>query len=57
MQIIVKMDKNYGREAIYPVDDHAKKFAQLTNTKTFSRQQIEIIKHLGYAVIVEQEKL
>lgn len=57
MTIIVSIKNVYGNETIYPVCGTAKKFANLTGTKTLTRYAIEQIKSLGYTVQVEQVKL
>jgi hypothetical protein len=41
MQITVKVTKNYGLEAIYPVCETAKTFTRLTRTRTFSREALD----------------
>jgi hypothetical protein len=56
-EITVRITKNFGQEAIYPVDEAAQTFARLTGTKTFSRQAIEHIKALGFGINVEQVAL
>jgi hypothetical protein len=55
--ITVKVTKNYGVEAIYPVSDEAKVFARLAGTRTLTRQTLELVKKLGYAITVEQVSL
>ena len=57
MNIIVKVTKNYGVEAIYPTGDISKLLLKLTGRKTFSRSHIATIKKLGYDVAVEKEEL
>jgi hypothetical protein len=36
--IQVEVKNVYGTERIYPLCDNAKRFARLTNTKTFNRE-------------------
>jgi len=55
--ITIKVTKNYGVEAIYPVDDNAKVFAALAGTKTLTRSTLTLVKRLGYEVKVEQYEL
>ncbi|MGV9002386.1 MAG: hypothetical protein ACOH18_05540 [Candidatus Saccharimonadaceae bacterium] len=55
--IIVSIKSNYGREAIYPINATACKFAALVGTKTLSRNNIETIKSLGFTVTVQAEEL
>jgi hypothetical protein len=50
MTIQVQVKNVYGNEMIYPICEQAKLFAKLANTKTLTRQSIELIKALGYAV-------
>ena len=57
MTITVSIKNVYGNETIYPVCGTAKKFANLTGTKTLTVYAIEQIKALGYTVQVEQVKL
>ena len=52
--ITVKITKNYGNEAIYPICDTAKVFAEIAGTKTMSRKLIDQVKRLGYSIVVEQ---
>jgi len=55
--ITVRITKNYGAEAIYPVCDTAKKFSEIAGTKTMSRNLINQVKSLGYSILVEQVTL
>ena len=48
--IEVAIKNVYGNDLIYPVGSTAKLFAELTGKKTFSRQDIETIKLLGFQV-------
>ena len=57
MQILVKIKNVYGNEMVYPVCDTALTLASLTGKKTFSTQDIALIKTLGYQVNVEQKTL
>ncbi len=52
MSIKVRMDKNFGGEAIYPACETAVKFLALTGRKTLTRADIRAIKNLGYEVEV-----
>jgi hypothetical protein len=40
----------YGNEMIYPANETASKFAQLTGKKTFSLADLRTIRELGYTV-------
>ena len=55
--ITVDIKNVYGNELIYPVCFNAKRFISLTKNKTLSKKDIDIIKTLGYKVIVEQKTL
>ena len=55
MEIIVKITKNYGTEAIYPVNETAKKFTEIAGTKTMSRKLLSQCKGLGFTITVEQQ--
>lgn len=55
MIVKVKIKSNYGSDFIYPVNETARLFTDITKTKTLSKEVISIIKSLGYTVEVEQE--
>jgi len=57
VQIQVQIKTVYGKEAIYPVCEQGKLFAALTGTKTLSRQNLEMIKALGFEIVVQQVTL
>jgi hypothetical protein len=48
----VAVRETYGVERIYPVCEIANIFTRLTRQKTFSHENIALIKQLGYTVIV-----
>ena len=52
MIITVAVRSVYGNELVYPADDAAATFAALINAKTFNRQQLTLIRTLGYTVNV-----
>jgi len=52
--IIVEIKNVYGVERIYPVCENAKRFAMLTNSKTFNRNMIEVIKQIGCKVEIKK---
>jgi len=56
MKIQVYIDKHYGTERIYPANDVAEKFARLVKQKTLCRDDITVIKSLGYEVEVLQRE-
>lgn len=47
-KIKIRIDKNYGNEAIYAICDTGQLFLKLTGKKTLRRIDIGIIKKLGY---------
>ena len=53
--ITVEIETLYGREVIRPICDAAKTFAKMAGTKTLTRQQIELVKELGYKVLINQK--
>jgi len=57
MKIKVKIKNVYGTERIYPLCNNAILFSTLTNTKTFDRNIITIIKKLGFEIENKQEAL
>jgi len=50
MSIQVEISNNYGREAIYPVNEAAITFAKIAGTKTLRRDTIALAKSLGFTV-------
>jgi hypothetical protein len=50
VQVVIR--ETYGVERIYPVCEIANIFTRLTRQKTFSHENIALIKQLGYAVVV-----
>jgi hypothetical protein len=57
MNITVKITKNYGQRAVYPVCDVAQKLAALIGRKTFTDRDLAGIKDLGYTISVAAETL
>jgi hypothetical protein len=55
LQVIIK--NVYGVERIYPVNETAKKITSLTRKKTLDRDEIEVIKNLGYQIEVLTDQL
>lgn len=49
--VFVRVETTYGRQRIYPACEISKKFIQFTGRKTFTEQDLELIKQLGYEVI------
>lgn len=56
MTIVVKRKNVYGKDMIYPVCETAECLTMLADTKTFTPYQIQIIKALGYKVVVQREE-
>ena len=57
MTIQVTIKNVYGNERIYPINQKAIWFTSLTNKKTLDRNEIEVIKKLGFQVEVVSEQL
>ena len=55
--LYVKKRIVYGKELIYPVCKDAKLFANLTNKKTLSVDDVLRIKSLGYTFKSAEEKI
>jgi len=53
--IIIEKKSVYGVERFYPVCENAKRFAMLTNSKTFNRDILSIIKSIGINVKLKKE--
>ena len=53
LQIRVYYKNVYGNELCYPKCKTAKKFARLTNTKTFTGVHLNDIADLGYVILTE----
>jgi len=48
----------YGVERIYPMNDNARSITHLIGKKTFTREDIEVLKRLGFEIVqVEQVTL
>lgn len=56
MTITVMRKNVYGKDLIYPVCDKAVCLTMLADTKTFTPYQIQIVKALGYKVLVTREE-
>lgn len=57
MKITVEIKNVYGQDKIYPVCDKAQIFAEIAGTTTLLRRNINLIKCLGYEVIIKQPKV
>jgi len=49
--IQVKVKNVYGQKLIYPVCPNAKRFCELTNTKTLTINSLRIIGKLGFDIV------
>ena len=55
--LIVDIRNVYGNELVYPINEIAKSFCQLTNSKTLNRSTIDIIKSMGYSIKVQERSI
>lgn len=56
-KFIVSIRSVFGNERIYPISESALLIAKLMERKTFNRNDIEIIKKLGFSVSVEAQTI
>ncbi len=54
MQITIQAKNVYGNEVFYPVCEQAMRLAHLANTKTLTRDALNLIKSMGFAIQVQQ---
>jgi hypothetical protein len=52
--LFVEFRNVYGNELVYPVNDYAKLFAELSGNKTLTREALLIAKKLGFTVLVSE---
>ena len=57
MKVEIKIKNVYGVERIYPVNQKAIWLTSLTRKKTLDRDEIEVIKKLGYEVQVVADQI
>jgi hypothetical protein len=55
--ITIKITRNYGVEAIYPICDTGFKILELTGRKTLLRKDIDTLKSLGYTINIQSQSL
>lgn len=55
--LIVDIRNVYGNELVYPINETAKRFCQLTKSKTLNRSTIDIIKSMGYSIKVQERSI
>jgi hypothetical protein len=53
-KISLKLKESYGQTRVYPSCPISKKLAELTNTKTFSFEQLKVINSLGFYFELEE---
>ena len=53
--ITIEKKNVYGVERFYPICENAKRFAMLTNSKTFNRDILAIIKSIGINIELKKE--
>jgi len=54
MQLTVEIKSVYGVERIYAVCNNAKLITKLKNSKTLSKEDISILRELGYRIETKQ---
>lgn len=54
MELIVEIDRSFGRETIRPACPVSEKFCRLLKQRTLTREDVELIKQLGYTVKVKE---
>ena len=57
MQITVEINNIYGVERIYAVCNNAKLITKLKQSKTLSKEDISILKELGYTIQTKQQTI
>ena len=57
MNIVIRIQSNFGNNVAYPVCDTAVSFSNLLKKKTFSRRDLARIELLGYEVKVQSETI
>jgi hypothetical protein len=55
--VTIAIKSNYGKEAIYPICETAKVFAEIAGTKTVSRGLLKQIESLGYTITIKPQSL
>ncbi|MFM2134447.1 MAG: hypothetical protein RL156_1728 [Bacteroidota bacterium] len=51
MKITVTLKNVYGNQSVYPLDEHAHRFAKIAGTKTLSRDALANVRALGFEVV------
>lgn len=53
LTLVVKKRQSYGRDLIYPACDHARLFCELLGCKTFTPDQIRLMKRLKIEFLID----
>lgn len=57
MDIKVTIKNIYGVDKVFPADEKARLLAELAGTKTLTTSAIELIKKLGFKVLVVEREM
>jgi len=57
MQLTIEIKSVYGVERIYAVWNNAKLITKLKNSKTLSKEDISILRELGYKIETKQQTI
>jgi hypothetical protein len=57
MQLTIEIKSVYGVERIYAVCNNAKLITKLKNSKTLSKEDISILRELGYRIETKQQTI
>jgi hypothetical protein len=57
MQIFITRREVYGTERFYPDCPKAALLARLAHRQTFSRRELQLVKELGYKIVVKQNEV
>ena len=57
MQLIVEIKNVYGVERIYAVCNNAKLITKLKQSKTLNKEDISILRELGYTIETKQSTI
>ena len=57
MQLIVEVKNIYGVERIYAVCNNSKLITKLKQSKTLNKEDISILRELGYTIETKQPKI
>jgi hypothetical protein len=57
MRVHVKVGEVYGKKVVYPACFNGVIFAKLAKSKTLTKETLDCIKNLGYAIVVVAPEL